>query len=154
MKLSRLELEEVVAIIGGLLLAGGLFLAWYTLSGPNGQIGPVRFPDKDVTGWEALTVMRYLLLAAAAAPIILAYIVVRGHALSWPRGEVTAVVAVTALTLVAVRGFIVRPGQPPGSIGVGIGFWVSLAGTLIMFVAAARHRAASDDAGKKPPGVM
>src|SRR3954454_7839844 len=154
MKLSRVHLEEVVAIIGGLLLAGGLFLAWYTLAGPNGQIGPSRFPDREVTGWEALTIMRYLLLAAAAAPIILAYIVVRGHALSWPRGEVTAVVAITALTMVVTRGFIVRPGQPPGSIGVGIGFWVSLVGGLIMFIAAARHRAASDDAGKKPPGVL
>jgi hypothetical protein len=154
MKLSRLQLEEVVAIIGGLMLAGGLFLAWYYLEGPNGQIGTVRFPTRDVTGFDALKIIRWILLVAAAAPIILAWIVVRGHATSWPRGELTAVVAVLALTLVVVRGLIIRPGQPPGSVDLNWGYWLSLAGAVIMFIAAARHRAASDDAGDKPPGVL
>ena len=48
--------------------------------------------------------MRYVLLIAAVAPAILAYIIVRGHALSWPRGELTAVAALLALTLTLFRG--------------------------------------------------
>ena len=66
---------------------------------------------------------RYLLLLAAVAPLILAYIIVRGHALSWPRGELTAVIALVALTLMIFRGVIDKPGSPPGEIGIAIGWW-------------------------------
>ena len=38
------------------------------------------------------------------APLILAWIIIRGHALAWPRGELTAVVALVALTLTVFRG--------------------------------------------------
>ena len=69
--------------------------------------GPATF-----TGWEVHTILRWLLLAAAAAPFILAYIIVRGHALSWPRGEMTAVVAIAAFGLVVYNGLIDRPGEP------------------------------------------
>ena len=46
-----------------------------------------------------------------SAPLILAYIIVRGHALSWPRGELTAVIALAALTLTIFRGLIDKPGD-------------------------------------------
>src|SRR3954469_15015851 len=154
MKPSRIHLEEVAAIIGGLLLAGGMFLAWYTLAGPNGQIGTHRFPTRSVTGWDALPFDRWILLVIAAAPLVLTLIVVVGGQTSWPRGELTAVLAILGVTIVVVRGWVVRPGQPPHSVGVDFGWFVSFAGTVIMLVAAARHRAASDTAGKKPPGVL
>ena len=106
-----------------------------------------------MTGWEALPFVRWILLVIAAAPLILTLIVVVGGQTSWPRGELTAVLAILGLTIVVVRGFVVRPGQPPArSVSTSAGS--GLAGTLIMLVAAARHRAASDTAGKKPPGVL
>ena len=71
-----------------------------------------------MTGYDALTIMRYILLVIAAAPIILTIVVVVGGQTSWPRGELTAVLAITGVTLVIVRGFIIRPGQPPASIGL------------------------------------
>ena len=59
--------------------------------------------------------MRWLLIAAAAAPLILSYIVVRGHQLTWPRGELTAIVGLTAFVLIAYNGFVDKPS--PNDIG-------------------------------------
>ncbi len=78
----------------------------------------------------------------------------RGHKLSWPRGEVTTVVAVTALTLVIVRGIIIKPGEPSGEISLGIGYLVSLIGAFVMLISSAFHRAKADDTARKPPGVF
>ena len=69
----------------------------------------------DFSGWEAHHILRWLLLLAGLAPFILAWIIVRDHALSWPRGEMTAVVAVVALRpdrLPGVRLQARRPEQP------------------------------------------
>jgi hypothetical protein len=151
---SRIERDELISVVGGVLLAIGLFLSWYHLGNQNAFLDAFKGPDQDVTGWQALKIMKYLLLAAAVAPIILTYIVLRGHKLSWPRGEVTAVVAVTALTLVIVRGVIIKPGEPPAQVSLAIGWYVSLLGAFVMLVSAAFHRAKADDGPRKPPGVL
>ena len=151
---SRIERDELIAVVGGLILAAGLFLAWYHLDNANATLNQFKGPDTQVTGWEALKIMRYLLLAAAAAPLILTWIVLRGHKLTWPRGEVTTVVAVTALTLVILRGFIIKPGEPTGQISLQIGYLVSLLGAFVMLVSSAFHRAKADTTAKKPPGVL
>ena len=151
---SRIERDEVIAVVGGLILAAGLFLAWYHLDNANATLNQFKGPDQDVTGWQALKIMRYLLLAAAAAPLILTWIVVRGHKLTWPRGEVTTVVAVTALTLVILRGVIIKPGEPTGQISLQIGYLVSLLGAFVMLISSAFHRAKADTTAKKPPGVL
>jgi hypothetical protein len=97
--------------------------------------------------------MRFLLLLAALAPVILAYIIVRDHALSWPRGELTAVVAITAITLVLVRGLILKPGEPSGQISLDYGWYVALAGGILILVGALM-RTGETDRGRKPPGVL
>ncbi len=51
------------------------------------------------------------MLAAAAAPLILAWIVIRDHELSWPRGELTAVVSIAALGLVLYSGIVDAAGR-------------------------------------------
>jgi len=71
------------------------------------------------------------LLLGAIAPAILAYIIARDHALSWPRGELTAVVAITAITLILVRGLIIKPsdsGHPSGEISLDYGWYIALVG--------------------------
>src|SRR5258708_4459672 len=98
MDFSRLDRGELIAAVGGVLLAISLFLAWYSLGNSNAQLNSCHGPNTNCTGWSALTILRYLLLLAALAPAILAYIIIRGHALSWPRGELTAVTALAALT--------------------------------------------------------
>ncbi|HEX2016168.1 MAG TPA: hypothetical protein VGN69_05685 [Solirubrobacteraceae bacterium] len=149
---SRLSRGELIAIVGGVLLGAGLFLDWYhsssSLAKLNGQVGVHTF-----SGWQLHTTMRYLLLAAALAPFILAYIIARGHALSWPRGELTAVVAIAAFGLIAYNGFVTKPGEPRGEIALQYGFFVSLAGTLLMLFGAA-SRSSKTERKRKPPGTL
>ena len=100
-------------------------LPWYSLGNGNAVLNSCHGPHTTCTGWDSLSILRYLLLLAAIAPAILTYIIIRGHALSWPRGELTAVTALAALTFTIFRGVIDRPGSPPGEISVGYGWWVA-----------------------------
>ena len=97
--------------------------------------------------------MRWLLLAAAVAPIVLLYIVVRDHELSWPRGEMTAVIGIIAFGLTAYVGIIDRPGEPPSEISLGFGWYISLLGTIMIAVGGA-YRASTTERPRKPPGVL
>ena len=154
MNFSKLERGEVIAIVGGLVLAISVFLAWYKTGNANSTIGPFNnVADKQVSAWDVLTLMRYALLAAAAAPVILAWIIVREHALSWPRGELTAVVGITALTLVFVRGIILRPGEPSGQIHLSYGWFVALLGCALILAGAA-WRSSEVAKARKAPGTI
>jgi len=109
---------ELLAIVGGILLGISLFLAWYSLGNKFAQLNSCHGPNSSCTGWQSLTVMRYVLLAGAVAPLILAWVILRGHALAWPRGELTAVVGVVTFILTIFRGVIDKPGAP-GAITAG-----------------------------------
>jgi hypothetical protein len=150
---KALDRGEVIAVAGGTLLAISVFLAWFTLGNAHASLNSCRGPNSSCTGWHAMTVLRYFLLASAVAPIILAWIIVRGHALSWPRGEMTAVIAIAALTFIVFRGLIDRPGQPSGEIGVDYGWFVSLVGGLLI-LAGSIWRSRESGARRKPPGVL
>src|SRR5258707_14003872 len=108
---EKLQRGEIIACVGGFLLAIAVFLPWYhtTDGNPNSVIdgGHGAF-----SAWDAHPIARWLFLLGAAAPFILAWIVVREHQLSWPRGELTAIAGITALVLALVLGFIARPGEP------------------------------------------
>jgi len=149
---KNLSRAEAIAVVGGLLLALGLFLGWYHIENARNAINGIKGP-KTLSGWEAQPIIRYLLLAAAAAPLILAYIIVRGHALSWPRGEMTAVVAITAFGLIAYVTLISRPGTVRSLTSLEYGAFVALAGSLIMAGGAA-VRASTAERPRKPPGVL
>ncbi len=136
---------------GGVLLALGLFLAWYHLE-VNGKVGNITEPG-NLTGWESHPTMRWFLLAGAAAPLILAWIIVNDHALSWPRGEMTAVTAIAAFGLVGYTGVIDRPGDSQSLIGLRYGWFVSLLGTLLM-LGGAVMRQQETEVRRKPPGTI
>ena len=108
MHFDRLGRGELVAALGGLLLAVCLFLPWYETD-PDNPNASIDGATGGVSGWEVHDIPRWLLLAAAAAPFILIWIVIRDHELSWPRGEMTAVAAIAAFGLVAYS----RPARPP-----------------------------------------
>ena len=153
MKFDELDRGELLAVIGGALLALSLFISWYSLGNRFAVLNGCHGPNSSCTGWAALSVLRFLLLLAAVAPVILAYIIIRGHALSWPRGELTAVTALAALTIILFRGVIDKPGTPPGEISIGIGWFVALLGGLLILVGSiARSRESSSK--RKPPGVL
>jgi hypothetical protein len=153
MHFSQLRPGEIAAAIGGIALAIGVFLPAYVPSdNPNavvleGQVGV------SASIWDVNTISRYLLLLAAIAPIVLVYIVIRGHELSWPRGEMTAVIGLVAVTLVFWHGIIQRPGEPAGQIGLGIGWYLAFAGSLAIAIGGG-IRASQSERRRKPPGVL
>ncbi|HYB29863.1 MAG TPA: hypothetical protein VEF89_24855 [Solirubrobacteraceae bacterium] len=97
-------------------------------------------------------IIRFLLLVTALAPAVLAWIIVRGHALSWPRGEMTAIIAIAALTFTLFRGLIDKPGMPPGEISVSHGWWLGLIGGVLILTGSV-WRAQQSAAVRKPPGL-
>jgi hypothetical protein len=148
---GRLGKSEVIAVAGALLLALGVFLPWYgTSDNPNARLNGQR---GDFSAWTAHPIVRWLLLAAVVAPIILTYIIVLDRELSWPRGELTAVVAMTAGALILYFGFLSRPGEPSGEISLKLGWFVSLLGAAAMLLGGAL-RASGTERPRKPPGVL
>jgi hypothetical protein len=152
MHVDRLGRGELVAAVGSILLAAGLFLPWYETApdNPNAVIDGAR---GALSGWEVHTTARWLLLAAAAAPLILIWIVIRDHELSWPRGELTAVIGIIAFVLVVYQGVIDRPGEPSSEIELEIGWWMALLGTILITVGGS-YRASTTERPRKPPGVL
>jgi hypothetical protein len=155
MHFGDLRRGEVVAMVGGALLALSLFLPWYSTGNSNATIGGMGpgIPNQSFSAWDVLPVWRFLLLLAALAPFILAWIIVREHALSWPRGELTAVVGLTALTLILVKGFIFKPGEPSGQISLSYGFFIALFASVLI-LAGAFVRSTELGKSRKPPGVL
>jgi hypothetical protein len=148
---GRLSRSEWIAVAGGLLLAVSVFLPWYgTSDNPNAVIEGER---GDLSAWQVHPILRWLMLLAALAPLILAWIVLREHELSWPRGEMTAVVAMAALGLVLYAGIVSRPGEPRSQISLQIGWFLAVIGIVLMMVGGAR-RAAEVERARKPPGVL
>lgn len=150
--MARLTRHELAAVLGGLLLAGGVFAPWYdsvsrlaSIAGYAG-LGPH-------SAWQVHAVLRWVLLAMALAPLGLAYVVARDHELSWVRGELTAVLSIVAVGLVLWVGVIDRPGDPPGQIELGWGWYVALAGSALMLAGAA-GRTGESGRPRRPPGSL
>ena len=153
MNFKALDRGELVAVAGGVLLGISLFLNWYSLGNSNAILAGCRGPDSTCTGWAALSAFRFLFLVAAVAPLILAWIIIRGHALSWPRGEMTAIVAIVALIMTLFLGVIDHPGTPPGEISVTTGWFIALLGDLLILLGSV-WRSQQSASRRKPPGVL
>jgi hypothetical protein len=168
MDFSRLNYPRVVmgGIASVLLVISVLFLPWYELdSNPQRDPSSENFsPDAFIcgeeelscTGFETFPILRWLLLAAALAPLILAWIIVRGHRLSWAPGELTMVVGFTAFVLVLYNGVIDRPGSEIAETGVNLayGYWLALLATGLMAATGFLRSVESGDAKRKAPGTV
>jgi len=143
---------EYVAMAGGALLAIGVFLPWYGTN-PSNAAANIDGKSGSLSAWDVHPILRWLLLAAATAPFILTWIIVRGHELSWARGEMTAVVSIAALGLILYNGVIGRPGEPSSEISLKAGWFVSVLGALLMLAGSAL-RSSEFERVRKPPGVI
>ena len=121
MDFSRLNPTRVAvgAAASLLLVVSILFLPWYSLTDVPERAAQNAWlcgeGEFSCTGFETFPILRWLLIAAAFAPLILAYILVRGHQLSWAPGEMTMVVGFTAFVLIAYNGIIDMPAPDDGS---------------------------------------
>ena len=149
---EKLSKSEWIAALGGVLLGLCTFMPWYEPNADN-RNAVVAGSREAVSAWDAHSLLRFLFLAAAIAPIVLLYIVLRDHPLSWPRGEMTAVVAIAAFGIIGYLGIIDRPGEPSGEIGLGLGWFLSMAGVILMAIGGAM-RAGGTERPRKPPGVL
>jgi hypothetical protein len=147
---ARLRGTELVGMAGGALLVAGVFLPWYGTDASNSH-SQVGGRTGSLSAWDVHPILRWLLLAAATAPFVLAWIILRGHALSWARGEMTVVTSIAAFGLVAYNGFVDRPGDI--AISLKLGFATALAATLVMIGAAAK-RSSESERPRKPPGTI
>lgn len=150
--MERLTINELLAMLGGLLLGGAIFASWYAAVSPLANI--VGVTGRGVySGWEAHQILRWVLLVMAIAPFILAYIVARDHQLTWARGELTAVLSIAAVGLLLYVGVIDRPGTPSGQIELRVGWYISLLGSILMLAGAAL-RTGETERRRKPPGTI
>jgi hypothetical protein len=153
MHLDKLQRGEMIASVCGLILAASLFLPWYSTdsSNPNSMI---KGMTGNVSAWDPESVIRFLLLLAAVAPLILTWIILRQHELSWPRGELTAVATITVLVLILVVGMISRPGETADTISLEVGWSIALVASVGMFAGAAQRSAQSGERPRRPPGAL
>jgi hypothetical protein len=164
MELSRLDRNRTIlgAVASVLLIVSILFLPWYSLA-----TDVVREPveddwicgvdDTSCTGFETFPILRWLLLLAALAPAILGYILIRGHKLSYPPGEMTMVAGFAAMVLIGYNGIVDKPGTGQGEIGVGLdyGYWIALLSTvLIAAVGWLRSLESGARQKRKAPGTV
>ncbi len=169
MDFSRLNRGRVV--VGGiasvLLIVAILFLPWYTvdLSIDPRTAGSENFDEDTLlcgqesscTGFETFPILRWLLLLAAIAPLILGYILVRGHKLSYPPGEMTMIAGFTAAVLIGYNGIIDKPGTGTGEVGISLdyGYWVALlSAAVIAIVGFTRSIESAPRKTRKAPGTV
>jgi hypothetical protein len=159
---SKLDRSEILGMVAAAVLVLSLFLEWYSLSTDPSVVQRGGDPgnwacgvgDSSCSGWETFPILRWLLLGAAAAPFILAWIVIRGHALSWPRGELTAIVGATAFVLIAYNGIVSKP-QDGLEISLAFGYWLALLACVGIFFSGGFRAVESGGGGRrKPPATF
>lgn len=140
-------------MVGGLVLAISLFIPKTYEARPENANANINGETGVLSLWTVHPIMRWLLLAAAIAPFILAWIIVREHELSWPRGQVTSVIAIAVAGLLFYSGIIDRPGSPPSEIELDWSWYTALGGALGMLVGSF-IRQSETETKRKPPGVL
>jgi hypothetical protein len=141
-----------MGMLGGALLAVSVFLPWYGTDSDN-RFANIDGERGDQSCFDVHPILRWLLIAAAVAPFILAYIIANDIKLSWARGEMTAVTSIAAFGLVVYNGIIDRPGEPSSAISLEPGWFLAVLGTLMM-IAGAALRSSEHERARKPPGTI
>lgn len=159
--LKRIGIGEFIGFAGSGILFLSLFLPWFSTScsspgrprgcNPNSTLhGAVG----DFNAWQTFAKLDILLTLACIAPFVLAWIVIRGHALTWRPGEVTMIVGMVAALLILLNGIILgKPGSDPVDISLGIGWFVGLVGALGILTGGLLRQAVGGRT-RKPPGVI
>ena len=153
MDFGRLQRGEFIGFAGVGILLLSLFLPWFETN-PDNANAEINGQSGEFNAFETYGTLDWLLIAACLAPFILAWIVVRGHKLTWRPGEITMIVGMTAFALIILNGVILgRPGDPDSEIDIKIGYIVGLIGAG-MICAGGIIRQAEGERARKPPGTI
>jgi hypothetical protein len=161
LKFSNLQRTELVGIIASALLVISLFVPWFDLAHTQERINQEAWicgtGEYECTGWATFPIGRWLFLAAAAAPVLLAYFIVREEKGKYPTGEFTMTVGFIIIVLVVFNGILDKPGDSIDQIGISLaaGYWMALgAGVLMAAAGAFRSVEQGGGAGRRPPGTF
>jgi len=158
----RLGIGDVVAAAGGFLLFVSMFLTWFGVEPGPGDRDLCGQGVEECSGFDTFSFfttliipgMDLLLVAGAIAPWILVWIVIRGHELSWPPGEVTMIVGAIAATLILYNGVIDRVGPTREFVSLDIGWYLGLLGSLGIVAGGAISQIRRGGVRRKPPGTF
>lgn len=151
--LSEVHKSELIGFAGSAVLALSLFLPWFETN-PGNANANINGAAGEFNAWETFGALDWLLLAACIAPFVLAWIIARGHALTWRPGEVTMIVGMVAFMLIILNGIILgKPGEPDSEISRRIGWYLGLVGAIGIGTGGIIRQAFYSTV-RKPPGVM
>ena len=151
--LSRLSRSELIGFAGATVLFLSLWLPWFETN-PDNENALINSKAGSFNAWETFSQLDWWLVAACSAPFILAYIVIRGHKLTWRPGEITMIVGMTAGVLIILNGIVLgRPGEPDSEISLKIGYLVGILGAALICLGGI-IRQAEGGRGRKPPGTL
>ena len=164
MDFSRLNYPRLAVGLtsAALLVIAVLFLPWfsYDLDGVQKDASEDSWicgvDETECTAFDTFPILRWLLLLAALAPIILAYILVRAHKLSYPPGEMTMIAGFAAAVLIAYNGIIDKPGTGPAESGLGLdyGYWVAIVASIGIAATGFLRSQAGQKRERKAPGTV
>ena len=151
---------ELLGVVSALVLLFSLFIEWFTLTNT-----PERTQQKawvcgeqvySCSAWDTFPIARWLLVAAAAAPIILTYFVLTSQRGKYPTGEFTMTVGLAVIVLVGYNGIIQKPGGGAQfGVSLSIGYFLALlAGLGITIAGALRSLESGGGAERKPPATF
>lgn len=160
MDFSRLRGSEAIGAVAGLVMIVSLFLEWFSLTDVPQRTQQNAWicgeGNHSCSAWDTFPILRILLVLAALAPIILAYLVITEAKLSWPAGEVTTIVGLTAITLIGYNGIVDKPGNAIQEFGISLsyGYWIALVAAIALVVAGGQRTLESGGgAPRKPPAT-
>jgi hypothetical protein len=148
---KRLGRGDIVAATGGLLLFLSLFLPWFNVSDVKENLCG---PGADCSALETFSILDILLVMGAFAPWILVWIVIRGHELSWPPGEVTMIVGAVAGTLILYNGIVDQAGENQEFVKLGVGWYLGLLASLMIIAGGAISQIRRGGVTRRPPGTF
>lgn len=158
---SKIKRSEIIGIFAGIIMVLALiFLNWFSLEenparadGRGFICGPGEF---ECTGFDTFPILRWLLIAASVAPVILTYIVIRSNKLSWAPGEVTMIVGFTAFVLIFYNGVIDTPGDGISESGISLelGYLIALLAAIGLSASGIGRMLEESDTMRKTPGTV
>jgi hypothetical protein len=158
---SRLERTDAVGALSSVLLVVALFVPWFDLADTPERTRQAAWVcgsgDFSCTGFETFPILRWLLIAAALAPLILAYLIVTAERTAYPTGEFTMTVGFAAFVLIGFNGVVDKPGSGLDEIGLSLdwGYFLALfASVLMAAVGGVRSLGFGGGAKRKPPATF